>query len=263
MNMTPGHLLSLALLLYGAGTMTAVISLLLASRTRAQVTSFALMLAGFIAHTMFIGTICVRTGRPPLLNLAEIAAFIGWTVLLIELVIYIRLRIYAAALVIYPLVFLLLLVTALVGDPLSQRAAAPPSLFTAHLLLTSLGVAVLFIGLAFSLTAAAQDRSLKSKTRGRLWEWIPSLTVCNAVSYRALAAGFVLYTVGLIAGFAWSSGTLEIGAKHIGAVFAWFLFAFLVQSQFTGFLRTQRTTLALSGAAFVAVIVAIFGVAHG
>jgi ABC-type uncharacterized transport system permease subunit len=262
MNMTSSHLLSTALLLYGAGTVIAAASLLVPTRKRAQVISFAIMVAGFLAHTMFIGTICIRTGRPPLLNLAEIAAFIAWTVLLIELVIYLRLRIYAAALVIYPLVFLLLLVTALVGDPLSERAASPPSLFTAHLLLTSLGVAVLFIGLAFSLIAAAQDRSLKSKTRGPLWEWIPSLSVCNAVSYHALATGFVLYTIGLIAGLAWSSGALAIGAKQIGAVVAWVLFAILVQSQFTGFLQTQRTTLALSGAAFVAVIVSIFGIAH-
>jgi ABC-type uncharacterized transport system permease subunit len=262
MNITPDDLLSLTLVLYGAGTVVAVISLLMTSGTRAQTTSFAIMVAGFVAHTTFIGTICIRTGRPPLMNLAEIAAFIAWSVLLIELVLYVRVRIYAGALVIYPLVFLLLLVTALVGDPISERAARPPSLFTAHLLLTSLGVAVLFIGLAFSLVAAAHDRSLKSKTRGRLWEWIPSLNVCNAVSYRALATGFVLYTTGLVAGLAWSSGALEIGAKQVGAIFAWVLFAILVQSQFTGFLRTRRTTLALSGAAFVAVIVSIFGIAH-
>ena len=261
MNMRPDQLLALALLLYGTGMVMAVVSVLVPSRAR-QMTSFALMVAGLVAHTWFIGTICMRTGRPPLLNLAEIASFIAWTIILIELLIYVRLRIYAGALVTYPVVFLLLLVTALVGDPLSERAAAPPSLFTAHLLLTALGVAILFIGLAFSLIAAAQDRSLKSKRRGPLWDWIPSLNVCNAVSYRALATGFILYTIGLVAGFAWSSGTFEIGAKQIGAVLAWILFAMLVQSQFTGFLRTRRTTLALSCAAFVAVIVSIFGIAH-
>jgi ABC-type uncharacterized transport system permease subunit len=262
MNMTPEHLLFLTLLLYGAGTVMAVVSLLMTNGSRAQIASFPIMVAGFVAHTTFIGTICIRTGRPPLMNLAEIAAFIAWAVLLIELVIYVRVRIYAGALVIYPLVLLLLLVTALVGDPISERAATPPSLFTAHLLLTSLGVAVLFVGLAFSFVAAAQDRSLKAKTRGPLWEWIPSLKVCNAVSYRALAIGFVLYTTGLAAGLAWSSGSLEVGAKEVGAILAWIIFAILVQSQFTGFLRTQRTTLALSGAAFVAVIVSIFGIAH-
>jgi ABC-type uncharacterized transport system permease subunit len=267
MRLASTDLLYAALSLYGAGTSLVFASLLFARRTRAQHVAFIVMIAGFVAHTMFIGTICVRTGHPPLMNLAEVAAFISWSILLIELAIYARLRIYAAALLVYPLALLLLLITAIVGDPFAQiNASQRSSLFTAHLLMSTIGVAVLFIGLAFSLIAAAQDRSLKSKRRGRLWDWIPSLDVCNAVSYRALAAGFVFYTIGLIAGFAWSfrtsSGSVEFHAKQIGALMAWVLFAILLQSQVTGVLRTRRTTLALSAAAFVAVVVSIFGIAH-
>lgn len=267
MRLASTDLLYAALSLYGVGTSIALCSLLFARRTRAQHVAFIVMIAGFVAHTMFIGTICVRTGHPPLVNLAEVAAFISWSILLLELAIYARLRIYAAALLVYPLVLLLLLITAIVGDPFAPiNASQHSSLFTAHLLLSTLGVAVLFIGLAFSLIAAAQDRSLKSKRRGRLWDWIPSLDVCNAVSYRALAAGFVLYTIGLMAGFAWSfrtsPGSVELHAKQIGAIMAWALFAILLQSQVTGVLRTRRTTLALSAAAFVAVVISIFGIAH-
>ena len=267
MRLASTDLLYAALWLYGAGTSLVLASLLFTRRTRAQNVAFIIMIAGFVAHTMFIGTICVRTGHPPLMNLAEVAAFISWSILLLELAIYARLRIYAAALLVYPLVLMLLLITAIVGDPFSQiNASQRSSLFTAHLLLSTLGVAVLFIGLAFSLIAAAQDRSLKSKRRGRLWDWIPSLDVCIAVSYRALAAGFVFYTLGLIAGFAWSfrtpSGSVEFHAKQIGALTAWVLFAILLQSQVTGVLRTRRATLALSGAAFIAVVISMFGIAH-
>jgi ABC-type uncharacterized transport system permease subunit len=254
-----------ALSLYGAGTSVALGSLLLRGRTRRPQLAFTVMIAGFVAHTAFIGTICVRTGHPPLLNLAEVAAFISWTILLVELAIYARLRIYAAALLVYPLVLLLLLITAFVGDPFARINASQRSpLFTTHVLMSTLGVAVLFIGLAFSLIAAAQDRSLKSKKRGRLWDWIPSLDVCNGATWRALSTGFVLFTIGLIAGFVWSfrtsSGAFHV--KQIGAAIAWALFAILLQSQVTGVLRTRRTTLALSAAAFVAVVISIFGIAH-
>ena len=43
------------------------------------------------------------------------------------------------------------------------------------------------MGLAFTTLAYMQDRSLKSKQRGPLWEWIPSLNVCRRLSYRTLA----------------------------------------------------------------------------
>jgi ABC-type uncharacterized transport system permease subunit len=267
MRLASTDLLYAALALYGAGTSIALASLLFPRQTGAQRAAFIVMISGFVAHTIFIGTICVRTGHPPLVNLAEIAAFIAWTILLIDLVIYTRLKIYAAAFIVYPLVFLLLLVTAIVGDPFTHLSAAQhASLFTAHLLTSALGVAVLFIGLAFALIASFQDRSLKSKKRGRLWDWIPSLDVCNSVTLRALSAGFVLYTAGLLAGFAWSlrvsPGSSEMHAKQIGALIAWVLFAILLESQLTGFFRTRRTTLALSAAAFAAVMVSIFGIAH-
>jgi ABC-type uncharacterized transport system permease subunit len=267
MRLASTDLLYAALSLYGAGTSIALCSLLFARRTRAQHVAFIVMIAGFVAHTAFIGTICVRTGHPPLVNLPEVAAFISWTILLIELVIYARLRIYAAALIVYPLALLLLLITAIVGDPFAQiNASERASLFTTHVLLSTLGVATLFIGLAFSLIAAAEDRSLRSKRRGWLWDWIPSLEICNAVSYRALFAGFVLYTIGLITGFVWSfrtsSGSTDFHAKQIGAVIAWVLFAILLQSQVTGVLHKRRTTLALSAAAFIAVVISIFGIAH-
>jgi ABC-type uncharacterized transport system permease subunit len=135
--------------------------------------------------------------------------------------------------------------------------------FTAHLLLSTLGVAGLLIGLAFGLLALFQDRALKSKRPGRLWEWIPSLNVCKSVSFRALAIGFSVYTVGLIAGVLWSyrtnAGLMDLRVKQIGAVTAWVLFAVLLQSYMSNtFLRKRM--LFVSAGAFVAILVAMLGI---
>src|SRR5471032_938442 len=88
MELVSTDLLYAALALYGAGTSIALASLLFPRQTGGQRAAFIVMIAGFVAHTIFIGTICMRTGHPPLVNLAEIAAFIAWTILLIDLAIY-------------------------------------------------------------------------------------------------------------------------------------------------------------------------------
>ena len=113
--------------------------------------------------------------------------------------------------------------------------------------------------------AFLQDRSLRAKTRGRLWEWIPSLSICKLVSYRALAIGFSIYTGGLLAGVLWSyrvnAGLLDFRTKQIGAVVAWVLFATLLQSYISGVYRARRTIL-ISAGAFIAMVVAMLGIHH-
>jgi ABC-type uncharacterized transport system permease subunit len=252
-----------ALAFYALGTLAALASLFHGAK-RLQNAGLVCMIAGFVAHTIWIGTICAATGHPPLTNLAEASSFIGWVVFAVELVLWIRYRVYAASFFVYPLVLLLLTLSAVVGE---NFAALDPelrsNLFTAHLLLSTLGVAGLLIGLAFGLLALMQDRMLKNKRQGRLWEWIPSLSICKRVSFRALAIGFSVYTVGLIAGVLWSyrttAGFMELRAKPIAAVAAWVLFGILLQSYISNTYRRKRMLLVSAGA-FIALVVAMLGI---
>jgi ABC-type uncharacterized transport system permease subunit len=266
MSFSPTDTIYVALACYAVGTSIAFASLVTRDK-RPQHSALIVMIGGFAAHTMWIGTICARTGHPPLTNLPETAAFIAWTIFAVELALYVRYRVYAAAFFVYPLVLLLLTLSAVVGEPFAHLDPALRSnIFTAHILLTTLGVAGLFIGLSFTLLAYAQDRALKSKRRGRLWEWIPSLDVCKLVSYRALAVGFSLYTAGLLAGVMWSyrttSGPMDLRVKQIGAVVAWLFFAALLQTYISGEYRRRRTIF-ISAGAFVSIVIAILGIAHG
>jgi ABC-type uncharacterized transport system permease subunit len=262
----PNVTLHVALFAYALGTLVALGSLFMRER-RTQHVALILMIAGFISHTIWIGTICVRTGHPPLTNLPEVAAFMSWTIFAVELVLYLRYRVYAASFFVYPLVFILLAMAAVVGEPFAHMdPALRSSLFTTHLLLSTVGVSALLIGLAFTLLAYVQDRSLKSKTRGALWELIPSLNVCKMVSHRALTIGFAIYTLGLIAGVIWSYRTtadlMVPNAKEVGAVVAWIFFAILLQSLLSGAYRGRRTIF-ISACALAATLVAILGIHRG
>lgn len=255
--------LYLALTAYALGTLAALLSLGIRSK-RLQYAGLVLMVGGFVAHTIWIGTICAKTGHPPLTNLPEAASFVAWTVFLVELVLWIRYRVYAASFFVYPLVLLLLTLSAVVGE--NFKALDPSlrsNLFIAHLLLTTVGIAALLIGLAFNFLAYMQDRALKSKQRGALWEWIPSLELCKKIGYGSLAIGFGIYTFGLIAGVIWSYRTnanlMDVNSKQIGAVAAWILFGALLQQFVAGTYRSKRT-IAIGAGALVAILVAILGI---
>jgi ABC-type uncharacterized transport system permease subunit len=263
--MTPNATLYIALGFYAAATLVALVSLFARER-RLQHTGLALMIAGWVSHTVWIGTVCTKTGHPPLTNLPEAISFVAWTVFLAELILFIRYRVAAAAFFVYPLVLMLLTVTAVVHEPFAQMDPALRSgLFTTHVLLSTVGVAALLIGLAFTLLAYLQDRSLKSKQRGKLWEWIPSLNVCRTLSYRMIAVGFAIYTLGLLTGILWSYRTtselMDFRVKQIGGIVAWILFGVLLQSYISGAYRGRRTVV-ISACAFVAIVIAMLGIHH-
>lgn len=263
--MNPNLTLYIALGFYAAGTVVALATLFLHEK-RTQHTALALMIGGFVSHTIWIGSICVRTGHPPLTNLPEAAAFVSWTVFAAELFLFFRFRVQAAAFFVYPLVLMLLTISAVIHEPFAQMDPSLRStLFTTHVLLSTVGVAALLVGLAFTALQFAQDRALKSKHRGPLWEWIPSLSVCRILSYRTLAVGFSIYTLGLLAGILWSYRTtaelVDLRVKQVGAIVAWILFAILLQSYISGPYRARRTAF-ISACAFVAIVIAMLGIHH-
>ena len=251
--------------LYAIGTLIAL-GALQSRRPRLQLTALGVMIVGFAVHTTWIGMMCHLTQRAPLSNLPEIASFVAWSIFLVEIVLYLRYRVHAASFFVYPLVLMLVMITVAVqSSSIRVNPALDSNLFVSHLLLTASGIAALLIGLAFYLLYHLQERSLKAKKRGRLFDLIPSLRVCETVSYRSLAIGFTIYTLGLLLGFIWSYRTTAAffnpRAKEIGAVVAWVFFAALIQSHISGSYRTQKNLL-IGVAAFISIVIAIFGIQH-
>ena len=266
MNFSPNTTLYLALVLYGIGTITALATLFISDK-RLQRAGLFVMILGFISHTIWIGTICTITKHPPLTNLPESASFLAWSVFAVELVLLAIYRVQAASFFVYPLVLILLTLSAVVREPFAQIDRSHTSrIFISHVLFATIGIAALMVGVAFTYLSIAQDRALKSKTRGRLWEWIPSLQVCKKVAYRSLAIGFSIYTLGIVTGVVWSyqttAGLIELRIKQVGAIVAWVLFAIVLQSAMSGLQRTRRT-LVISACAVIATAVAILGIHHG
>lgn len=254
-----------ALALYGIASAIVLAALNGRSR-RLETVATVLMAAGLVSHTIWIGTICVRTGHPPLTNLPEITGFLGWTLLSTKLLLKFRFRVDAASFFVYPLVFVLLLISALVGERYAPIDGEVRSvLFVGHLLVTTLGMAAMLMGSVFTWLYHLHQHYLKSKRRGKLYDWIPSLQLCDFLSFRWLAVGFTLYTVGIIAGVLWAYRTagdsFALRSKELGAILAWLLFAALLQSYINGSFRMRRN-LVVSLAATISLGIALTGISH-
>ena len=83
--MSPSLPLYLALALYALGTLIVLGSLVFRAHGWQRAATI-LMSVGFVSHTIWIGTICSKTGHPPITNLPETTSFIAWTILLVKLV---------------------------------------------------------------------------------------------------------------------------------------------------------------------------------
>src|SRR5438270_6860238 len=156
--MSPNLTLYIALALYAAGTVVALATLFTREK-RPQHIALGMMIAGFVAHTVWIGTICVRTHHPPLTNLPEAAAFTAWLVFAIELALFIRYRVHAASFFVYPLVLMLLTLSSVVRDQLIKPPAGFSRLFITHVFLTTLYFASLLLALAFGVLACVSARA--------------------------------------------------------------------------------------------------------
>lgn len=132
-------------------------------------------------------------------------------------------------------------------------------LFSAHgaadgpmepLLVVHVGVVLIGIG-AFALAAflsvlyLMQERQLRQRKFGSLFQRLPSLQELDAAAFRLVLWGFVAYTVALIVGFVWmAQSAANPGFGRAGlAVMAWAVFAAVIHTRVTTGWRGRQSAL--------------------
>jgi ABC-type transport system involved in cytochrome c biogenesis permease subunit len=188
-----------------------------------------LLLAGLILHSVGLGFHFALSGRTPMSSMLIVVSLI--TVALLAAVLLLE-RFTGArhlSLVAAPLAFLALLY-ALV---MPVRFDASESLLLRypwlgiHVLLTLVGDICFAVAFCGALAYVVQGRSLK---RGRLNRYLPPLDASAATTWRFAAAGFSLYTLGLVMGVVWLYGApgeylRPRDAKILMALPTWAVFA--------------------------------------
>jgi ABC-type uncharacterized transport system permease subunit len=229
--------LRVAVALYSIGLAHAIITVL-SRHARMFSIGLAAFSIGMVLHMVALVELWIGAARFPAGNFFESASLCGFLLGIAFLVVYWRYQFSSLAVFLFPLVFLLTLVGA---TEVPVAGFTNPNVRSAwlytHIAMVLLAYASLVLMAVASIFYLIQERKLKSKTIGGLFDRLPPLYTLDNIISKSMAIGFVLLTLATIAGTTWAfveSGTSWIGDPKIGISLAtWALTLVMV------FLRTS------------------------
>ena len=120
------------------------------------------------------------------------------------------------------------------GSGLGRSVAEVPSevrsmLLPFHIGVSMLGIVAFALAFAAALAYVMQDRMLRKKRIGGLFQRLPPLDVLDAFGFRSVSVGFPLLTVGIVTGAFWTlrihPDAPPLAPTHLFAIVSWVLFA--------------------------------------
>ena len=225
---------------------------------------FTLAFLGLLLHTLALILRTVESGHAPFTNMYESLSFLAWSSILAYLIIEWKYQVRRAG------AYLLLVVIALMAlasSPLMPKEAAPlvPALQSywlwLHVSVTLLGEA--FFAIAF-ITSIMYLRAEAREKRGQAAEAGLSAEKLDSISYRAVAVGFPLFTLGgLVFGMVWAykawGSYWSWDPKEVWSLITWFVFALYLHTRIVmGWKGWRSAAIVILG--FLAALFTYFGV---
>jgi ABC-type uncharacterized transport system permease subunit len=228
--------LRVAAALYSLGLLHAILTLV---RRREQLFRVALGAFGLgsVFHFVSIVEEGIVSNRCPITNFYETLSMCAFLLVVLYLFAHWRFKLESLSVFVFPLVFVAALV-ATMGNPVSAWSSpvVRNTWLTVHIVLVLLGLAALLLAAIASLVYLFQERELKRKKPRKSYYRLPALGTLDEVISQAMAVGFVLITLAVIAGSTWGFIELKAGwladPKIVISFITWGVYMALV------FLRT-------------------------
>ncbi len=258
-------LLRVALALYSVGLLHSILTVLNKKHTLFRASLYS-VIVGFMFHAGSIIVRALELQYMPLTQRHEAFSFFAALGALGFLIAYAKYRITSLSVFVFPLIFILTFIANLVYDPSNS---IPPALQSnwiyIHTPLIFLGYAALFISFAGAVMYLIQERELKSKHHSSFFHRLPALAICDDLSYRSLAIGFPLITLGIISGALWAQsawGTVWGGDLKIQlSLFTWFIYLLLINYRLIAGWRGKKAAY-LGIAGFISVLISFLGATY-
>ncbi len=251
--MTESTLFTAAFVLYAAALLVFFASLF-ARRERWSVGGLVPAVLGFLSHSAALILRTVSSGHAPFTNMYESLSFLAWAMVLVLLIFGRRSRVPRLA----PYLMLIAVgLVALASSPVMPKGATPlvPALQSywlwLHVSVTLLGEAFFAVAFVSSLLYLGADTEEKKE---RL----------DALSYRAVAVGFPLFTLGgLVFGMVWAYRAWgrywAWDPKEVWSLITWCVFALYLHTRIVmGWKGKRSAIVAIVG--FLAALFTYFGV---
>ena len=220
---------------------------------RAATVGFWVLVAAFVVHAAAIGVGCSEYGGTEFFSVRGGVLLLVWllTGAYLFLQRYYNLPTVGAFVTPFALV---LLIPALFGAP-GHPGVAPetfrhPSV-PLHIVSAVGGVALFAIAFGVAIMYLLQEREVKGKHFGALFSRLPSLDALDQLTQRLVRAGFVVYTVALIAGTITANAVWKSAwswdPQQVVSLVIWALYGALVQLRHSGWHGRRYAVVTLVG----------------
>lgn len=212
-----------------------------------------LIIAGFIVHLIFTLFRYIEAGHTPITNLHESLSFFSMAVVGVFIFFERRFKIIVLGSFVTPVALLLMAVSSLFPSALAPLNPALKSKWLViHTVVAFLGYASFAVAFGAAIIYLMQERFLKKKKLGGLFQRLPSLDTLDEINYRCLTFGFPLLTVAIISGAIWAEtawGTYwSWDPKETWSLITWFVYAALLHGRLTtGWRGKKAAILAIIG----------------
>jgi ABC-type transport system involved in cytochrome c biogenesis permease subunit len=221
------------------------------------------------AHTSWLVLKGIRANRCPLVGTQEMSAFLSWCIVVFYLIASRWYRANALKAFVFPLVLTLTTIAAISHDTEGVTDTVNPPLqailLPVHVGLILIAYAAFFITFGAGLMYIIQERELRHKRFGTVFYRLPSLDTCDSISSQSMALGFILLTMGILAGLWFTHARYGIywqgGPLEIFSVATWILYLLLIQTRVNAGWGGRAGALA-SIVSFLIVVCSLVGVRY-
>lgn len=215
------------------------------------------LILGFTTHFLDLVVFGLEHHRFPASSLREGLSLLMSAVIFLLILTSRKIRIEAAALVLLPLA-----VVAVAWMWLGPAETAEPldpvikgGWIYIHIPLMILSVASLSISFLMAVMYLLQEHQLKTKKTTFFLDRLPSLEVCEDLSFRGLWVGFFLLTLGITTGMIWSHYLRGViwswDYKEVWALITWTLYLVLINGRLLSWRGRKAAYLAILGYVFI------------
>ncbi len=237
---------------------------LFSKKEKVAASGSTIALLGLILHTVALILRTIESGHAPFTNMYESLSFLAWSSVFAFLLVERKYRMRGLGAY---LLLIVLALMALASSPLMPKEATPlvPALQSywlwLHVSVTLIGeafFAIAFVTSILYLRAEAREKGGKGSGRG------PSAAELDSLSYRAVAVGFPLFTLGgLVFGMVWAykawGSYWSWDPKEVWSLITWFVFALYLHTRIVmGWKGRRSAFIAILG--FLAALFTYFGV---
>jgi cytochrome c-type biogenesis protein CcsB len=203
-------------------------------------------------------------GYSPVTNLYESLSFIAWAVSGIYLIFQVRTKTRILGAFVSPVVLVMAITaSARLMEDTTIPAILMGSWVPVHVGLTLTGGALFALACLAGIMYLVQDNLIRSKRAFGFTRILPSLKELDRINHICIVAGFVLLTLGIIAGSIWARNVWgshwQWDPKQVSTLISWVLYALLLHQRLAIGWKGRKVAF-LSIIAFIILLFTFVGV---